>query len=64
MGQGNLKPINVKVQAISECSVHTKKQPMRFLSIVSLLKKVCLTFADIAEPLINLLSKCFKTFWT
>ena len=61
MGQGQVKPLEAKVSAISEFPVHKcKRQLMRFLGMAGYYRKFCKNFSGIAEPLINLLKKSTK----
>ena len=58
VGQGQVKPVNAKVNAISEFPrPETKKQIMRFLGMVGYYRKFCPNFSHVAEPLTNLLKK-------
>ena len=65
VGQGQVKPVEAKVKAISDFPVPTcKRQLMRFLSMAGYYRKFCDNFSVIAEPLTNLLSKQTKFTWT
>ena len=65
VGQGLVKPVEAKVNAISDFPVPTcKRQLMRFLGIAGYYRKFCDNFSVIAEPLTNLLSKRTKFIWT
>ena len=65
VGQGQLKPVEAKVKAISDFPVPTcKRQLMRFLGMAGYYRKFCDNFSVIAEPLTNLLSKRTKFIWT
>ena len=58
VGHGQVKPIEAKVEAISNFPVHTcKRQLMRFLGMAGYYRKFCNNFSVIAEPRTNLLSK-------
>ena len=58
MGQGQVKPLEAKVSAISEFPVpKCKRQLMRFLGMAGYYRKFCKNFSSIAEPLTNLLKK-------
>ena len=58
MGHGQVKPIEAKVEAISNFPMPTcQRQLMRFLGMAGYYRKFCNIFSVIAEPLINLLSK-------
>ena len=65
MGQGQVKPVEAKVEAISDFPVPTgKRQLMRFLGMAGYYRKFCNNFSVIAEPLTNLLGKRVKYVWT
>ena len=65
VGHGQVKHIEAKVEAISNCPVPTcKRQLMRFLGMVGYYRKFCNNFSVIAEPLTNLLSKRMRFKWT
>ena len=60
-----MKPIEAKVEAISDFPVPTCKiQLMRFFGTVGYYRKFCNIFFVIAEPLTNLLSKRMMFKWT
>ena len=61
MGQGQVKPVKAKVEAISDFPVPTgKRQLMRFLGMAGYYRKFCNHFSIIAEPLRNILGKRVK----
>ena len=61
VGQGQVKPVEAKVKAISDFPVPTgKRQLMRFLSMAGYYRKFCDNVSVIAEPLTYLLSKRTK----
>ena len=65
VGQGQVKPVEAKVEAISDFPVPTgKRQLKRFLGIAGYYRKFCNNFSVIAEPLTNLLGKRVKYVWT
>ena len=65
VGQGQIKPVEAKVKAISDFPVPTcKRQLMQFLGMAGYYRKFCDYFSVIAEPLTNLLSKRTKFIWT
>ena len=65
MGHGQVKPTEVKVEAISDFPVPTcKRQLMRFLGLAGYYKKFCDNFSVIAEPLTNSISKRMRFKWT
>ena len=52
VGQGQVKPLEAKVNAISEFPVpKCKRQLMRFLGMAGYFRKFCKNFSGIAEPL-------------
>ena len=64
VGQGHFKPLEAKVNAISEFPVpKCKRQLMRFLGMAGYYRKFCKNFSGIAEPLTNLLKKSTKVKW-
>ena len=64
VGQGQVKPLEAKVNAISEFPVpKCKRQLMRFLGMAGYYRKFCKNFSGIAEPLTNLLKKITKYKW-
>ena len=64
VGQGQVKPLEAKVNAISEFPVpKRKRQLMRFLGMAGYSRKFCKNFSGIAEPLTNLLKKSTKFKW-
>ena len=64
MGQGQVKSLEAKVNAISEFPVpKCKRQLMRFLGMAGYYGKFCKNFSGIAEPLTNLLKKNTKFNW-
>ena len=63
MGQGLVKPVEAKVEAISDFPVPSgKRQLMRFLGMAGYYRKFCNNFSVIAEPLTNLLGKGSSLF--
>ena len=64
VGQGQVKSLEAKVNAISEFPVpKCKRQLMRFLGMAGYYRKFCKNFSGIAEPLTNLLKKSTKFKW-
>ena len=58
VGQGQVRPVTTKVDAIIGFSVPTtKKEVMRFLGMAGYYRKFCREFATLCELLINLLKK-------
>ena len=65
MGQGQVKPVEDRVQAISVFPVPTgKRKLMHFLGMGGYYRKFCNNFSIIAEPLTNLLGKRVTYVWT
>jgi transposase InsO family protein len=65
VGQSQVKPIDVKVKAISDFPVPScRKQLMRFLGMAGYYRRFCHNFSIIAEPLTNLLSTKSKFVWS
>ena len=65
MGQGQVKSVETKVEAISNFHVPIgKRQLMRFLGMAGYYRKFYNNFSVIAEPLTNLLGKRVKYVWT
>ena len=65
VGQGLVKPVEAKVEAISDFPVPSgKRQLMSFLGMAGYYRKFCNNFSIIAEPLTNLLGKRVKFIWT
>ncbi|KAL3866009.1 hypothetical protein ACJMK2_043350 [Sinanodonta woodiana] len=65
VGHGQVRPIDAKVEAISNFPVpENRKQLMRFLGMAGYYRKFCSNFSIVAEPLTNLLTKKSKFCWT
>ena len=65
VGQGQVKPVEVQVKAISDLHVPTcNRQLMRFRGMAGYNRKFCGNLTIIADPLTNLLSKRTKFIWT
>ena len=65
VGQGQVKPVEAKVEAISDFPVPSgKRQLMRFLGMAGYYRKFCNNFFVITEPLTNLLGKRVKFILT
>ena len=65
VGQGQVKPVSAKVQAITEFPVPAdKKQLMRFLGMAGYYRKFCNNFSSISAPLTNLLKRNTKFVWS
>lgn len=64
IGQGQIKPVDVKISVISRFPrPETKKQLMHFLGMAGYYRKFCPNFSAVAEPLTELLSKKAKFSW-
>ena len=64
IGQGEVKPVNAKVEAIAHFpQPQTKKELMRFLGMAGYYRKFCRNFSDVVSPLTNLLAKNTKFVW-
>ena len=65
VGQGQVRPVQAKVEAIVNFSVPTtKRELMRFLGMAGFYRKYCKNFSDVASPLTNLLSKKVDFLWS
>ena len=65
VGQGQNKPVEAKVEAISKFPQPTsKKHVMHFLGMAGYYRKFCPNFSTITEPLTRLLQKNTKFNWT
>ena len=63
--QGQVKPVEAKVEAISMSpQPASKKHVMRFLGMTGYYRKFCQNFSAITEPLTRLLQKNAKFQWT
>ncbi|CAB3995666.1 Hypothetical predicted protein [Paramuricea clavata] len=65
VGQGKVKPISAKIEAI--CAFpqpSTKKQVMCFLGMAGYYRKFCPNFSTVTQPLTELLRKNIKFIWT
>ena len=65
VGQGEVKPIDAKVKAISQFPFpKNKKELMRFLGMAGYYRRFCKNFSIILEPLTNLLHKRREFKWS
>lgn len=65
VGQGQIKPLTAKVEAILQFPPPTnKKQLMRYLGMIGFYRKFCSNFASVVEPLTKLLQKESKFIWS
>ena len=64
VGQGRVKPVDVKIDAIRTFPrPETRQQLMRFLGMTGYYRKFCSNFSDISEPLTQLLKKNIPFVW-
>ena len=65
VGQGQIKPVDVKVCAINDFPrPENKRQLMRFLGMAGYYRKFCKNFSTICEPLTQLLKKNKSFVWS
>ena len=65
VGQGKVLPKAAKVQAILDHPIPTSnRELLRVLGMTGFYRKFCPNFAQIAEPLTNLLAKKTKFTWS
>ena len=65
VGQGQVKPLTAKVEAIASFpQPESKRQLMRFLGMAGYYRRFCPNFAAVAEPLTQLLNKRAKFIWS
>ena len=65
VGQGQVKPVDAKVEVIIKYSTPTtRKELMRFLGMAGYYRKFCRNFASVCEPLTNLLKKSSVFEWS
>ena len=66
MGQGEVKPIDAEVEAISRFPIpKIKKELMKFFGMASYCRRFCKNFSVIViEPLTNLLHKRREFLWS
>ena len=64
LGQGQVKPVCAKLEAIAHCPRPENKEGlMRFLGMAGNYRRFCSNFATVAEPSTQLLSKKVKFIW-
>lgn len=64
VGQGQVKPVGVKVEAIAQFPPPTNKRELRrFLGMVGYYRGFCKNFATVVAPLTDLLSTDRKFMW-
>lgn len=65
VGQGEVRPLQAKVQAIDEYPPPaTKKELMRFLGLVGYYRGFCRNFSTVVAPLTDLLKANVKYIWS
>ena len=65
VGQGQVKPVDAKVQVIVEYPTPTtRKELIRFLGMAGYYRKFCRNFASVCESLTNLLKKNSEFTWS
>jgi len=65
VGQGQLKPLEAKIEAVQNFPVPTsRKEVRRFVGMAGYYRRFCKNFADVAYPLTDLLGKSKKFMWT
>lgn len=65
VGQGVVRPVQAKVDAIDKYPAPTsKKELMRFLGLVGYYRSFCPNFSTVVAPLTNLLSKKVSYVWS
>ena len=65
VGQGNVVPVQAKVQAVSEFPPPTtKKELQRFLGLVGYYRSFCRNFSTVVFPLTELLKGGAKFVWS
>lgn len=65
VGQGQVLPVNAKVEAIDGYPPpKTKKELVRFLGMIGYNRSFCLNFSSVVAPLTNLLKSTVKFVWS
>lgn len=65
VGQGQVRPIEAKVAAITACSVPTTRKALRsFLGMAGYYRSFCRNFSTVVQPLTQLLSPKVDFVWT
>ena len=64
VGQGQVRPLDAKIQTIAKFPIPSRKELARFLGMAGYYRNFCLNFSEIAALLTNLLSKKVKFVWT
>ncbi|KAL0152923.1 hypothetical protein M9458_051752 [Cirrhinus mrigala] len=65
VGQGQVKPVEAKIEAILEFPIpRNKRELRRFLGMVGYYRSFCRNFASVVTPLTDLLSTARKFVWS
>ena len=65
VGQGNVAPVEAKVEAVRKFPMPASKKDLRrFLGMVGFYRKFCKNFVEVALPLTDLLKKDKKFVWS
>ena len=65
VGQGQVSPINAKVEKIANFpNPQSKRELMRYLGMAGYYRKFCLNFSEVVAPMTNLLKKNVKFEWS
>ncbi|XP_047500268.1 uncharacterized protein LOC125046527 [Penaeus chinensis] len=65
VGQGQVKPLDSKIDAIEKYPVpKSKREVMRFLGMAGYYRRFVINFSDIVAPLTDLLKKGVKFIWS
>lgn len=65
VGQGQVRPVQVKVEAVIEYPVpHSRRSLRRFLSMCGYYRAFCSNFADVVAPLTSLTSPKAEFIWS
>ena len=65
VGQGQVRPVEAKVSAISACPVPTNRKALRsFLGMAGYYRSFCRNFSSVVHSLTNLLSPKVEYVWT
>lgn len=65
IGQGEVRPVDVKVRAIAEFPIpQDRKSIQRFLGMTGYYRRFCPNFSQVASPLTELTSSKMKFCWT
>lgn len=65
VGQGQVRPVEAKVAAVTECAVPATRSALRrFLGMAGYYRSFCRNFSTVAQPLTNLISPKVDFVWT